>query len=65
MAVKVTAQVFGGEAKVLDGVSTISEIKQKLAVPNHTATINGEAATDSDEVSDYDFVSLAPAVKGA
>jgi len=65
MAMKITAQVMGGQPKVFDDVETVKDIKAKLGVSNHTATVNGEPASDDQELSDYEFVTLAPAVKGA
>ncbi len=62
---KVTAQVFGGEPRVFDGQGTVADIKSQLGAAQHTATINGEPARDSDSLSDFDFVMLAPAIKGA
>lgn len=64
MANRVTVQVVGGQQKTVDNVSTISQLKEMFNVPNHTATINGEPATSSSALGDYNFVHLAPAVKG-
>lgn len=61
---KVTGQVLGGDPKVLDGVTTVGDVKGRLQVSNHTATVNGEPADDGYELSDYEFVTLSPAVKG-
>lgn len=61
---QVTVQVIGGAAKVMNK-STIQEIKSALGVRNHQATVNGEPANDNYELQDYEFVSLAPSVKGA
>ena len=61
---KVTAQVLGGDPKVLEGMGTVGDVKAKLQATNHTATVNGEPVEDSYELDDYEFVSLAPAVKG-
>lgn len=61
---KVTGQVLGGDPKVLDNVSTVADVKRQLQATNHTATVNGESAEDNYELSDYEFVTLAPAVKG-
>lgn len=63
MANKVTAQVVGGQSKTVSA-DTVGELKQLLNVPNHTATVNGESAGDSTKLSDFNFVHLAPAVKG-
>jgi hypothetical protein len=63
MAKKVTVQVVGGQSKTFD-VETVGELKQLMNVPNHTATVNGESASNSTILGDYNFVHLAPAVKG-
>ncbi len=64
MANKVTVQVVGGQSKTLDGVNTIADVKRALNLPNHTATLNGDSASPETQLSDYNFVHLAPAVKG-
>jgi len=64
MANKVTGQVFGGDPKVFDDVGTVGELKKKMNVPSHTASVNGENASDTQALADFDFVTLAPAVKG-
>lgn len=63
---KVTAQVLGGDPKVLDhsDIVTVADVKARLQVPNHTATVNGDTVRDDHELSDYEFISLSPAVKG-
>ncbi len=64
MANNVVAQVLGGDKKVLDNVETVGDVKAQLAVSGYSATVNGDTASDSDELSDGDFVSLSQAVKG-
>jgi len=64
MADKVTVQVMGGVSKTLNGVSTIAQLKSELNLPKHVATLKGESADDNTKLSDYSFVTLAPAVKG-
>lgn len=64
MADKVTVQVLGGSPQVIDGVNTIADIKRKLALQNHAASINGDAAADKDSVDDFNYVTLSPSVKG-
>jgi len=61
---KVTAQVLGGDPKLLEDVRTVADVKSRLQVPSHTATVNGETADDNYQLSDYEFVTLSPAVKG-
>ncbi len=63
MAKKVTVQVVGGSSKTVDA-STVGELKRLMNVPNHTALVNGEAASNDTQLGDYNFVHLAPAVKG-
>jgi len=64
MAKKVTAQVVGGASKTVEA-NTVGDLKRMLNVPNHTATVNGETASNDTVLSDFNFVHLAPAVKGA
>lgn len=65
MAKKITAQVLGGQPKTFDGVDTIEDLKKKLTLGDgYAASVNGEPADDDYELNDYEFVSLAPAVKG-
>ncbi len=63
MANNVVAQVVGGDKKVLDNVSTLSEVKSKLGYPTYTGSINGEPAADHDDLDDGDFVSLSQPIK--
>lgn len=63
MAKKVTVQVVGGQSKTFDA-NTVGELKRLMGTPNHTATLNGDAATNDTVLGDYNFVHLAPAVKG-
>lgn len=65
MANNVVAQVMGGSKQILDGVSTVQDVKTKLNVPNHTAAVNGDTASADHALEDGDFVSLSQAVKGA
>lgn len=64
MASKITVQVLGGSPQVIDGPSTIADVKRKLNLSNHTASVNGDPADDSHELDDYSFVTLSPSVKG-
>jgi sulfur carrier protein ThiS len=61
---KVNAKVVGGDITELE-VGTIADLKHRLGVPNHTAMVNGQPAQNDQALRDEDFVSLAPAVKGA
>lgn len=47
------------------GLNTVGDAKRKVGALNHTASVNGEPASDDEELEDYAYVSLAPAVKGA
>lgn len=61
----VIAQVLGSDKKVLDGVSTVAQVRDKMNVSSdYGATVNGEAAHDSDPVADNDFVAFSRKVKG-
>jgi hypothetical protein len=64
MAQNIVSQVLGGNKRVLDNVHTVGDVKQAMGATNHTASINGEPARDSDTLADGDFVSLSQAVKG-
>lgn len=61
---KVTVQVAGGQPQQKEAI-TIAGLKEQMSLPNHAATVNGEPADNSYELSDYEFVTLAAAVKGA
>lgn len=61
---EVVVKVIGGKAQDMNA-STVGEVKQKLNALTHTATSNGEPVDDSYSLEDNDFLSLAPAVKGA
>lgn len=61
---KVNVQVAGGQIQQIEA-ATVAEVKQKLNASTYTATINGEPAQDSQSLTDYQFVALAAAVKGA
>ncbi len=63
---KVTIQVLGGEAKVVEGVSTVAEAMAKAGISGkYTASINGDAATLDSDVEDFEFITLSESVKGA
>lgn len=64
MAQNITAQVLGGQPRVIEA-STVKEAFDLLNLSgNYSASINGEPADLSDSLEDYNFVSFAPAVKG-
>ncbi len=67
MANKVTIQIAGGTAKVVNGVDTLGDAKKKAEVDDskYSASVNGEPETDDSlELDDYSYVSFAPQVKG-
>lgn len=61
---KVHAQVVGGEIKEVS-MSTVGDVKKYMNADKYTATVNGDPANNDQRLTDFDFVSLAPAVKGA
>lgn len=62
---KVRAQVTGGSI-VEKEATTVAELKSLMSLAgNYTATVNGEPTNDDYELSDFEFVSFALAVKGA
>ena len=61
---KVTVQAVGGALKE-GNADTVAELKRQLGLATYQASVNGEPADDDYELSDYEFVSLAPKVKGA
>jgi hypothetical protein len=65
MAKKITTQVSGGETKTLERVETVADVRRELDLDDtYSASINGEPASDDEELEDYNFVSFAPSVKG-
>jgi hypothetical protein len=63
MAKKVTVSIIGGQTKTYDSFSTIGEVKDQLGLSSHTAMLNGDPTNDSTKLSDFSYVTLAPAVK--
>lgn len=63
MAKKVTVSIIGGQTKTYDTFNTIGELKSELGVNSHTAMLNGDPTNDSTKLSDFSYVTLAPAVK--
>ena len=66
MADSVTAQVVGGETRVLEDMDTVKEVRKALGLnkDEYAATVKGEPADEGDELEDFDFVSFAPKVRG-
>ena len=64
MAQKVTAQVLGGQSKVLSA-DTVRELAEAMELgDNHTIKINGETASYDTVLEDYNFVTFGEKVKG-
>lgn len=61
---KVQVQVTGGSIQQVEAYN-VAALKAQLNVPTYQATVNGESEDDNYELSDYEFVVLSPAVKGA
>lgn len=63
---KITVQLTGGSPKVIEA-SNVSEALESLGLKGktYTMTVNGEPAGSEHEFSDYEFVTLTEAIKGA
>lgn len=62
----VTAKVVGGNAKALEDMESVGDVREALELgSNYAASVNGEPADDSDSLEDGAFVTFAPQVKGA
>ncbi len=44
--------------------ATVGELKTQLGLTNYTASVNGDPVDDAYQLEDYEFVTLAQAVKG-
>lgn len=64
MANNVTAQALGAQPKVLNDVSTVSDIISQLELENPSVKVNGQTKDSSYTLSDFDFVSFGAKVKG-
>jgi len=65
MAKSVTAVVLGGQPKLLDGLTTVSEIAEELGLPeNHSVRINDTNGDYSSALADFDFVAFGSKVEG-
>lgn len=62
---KVTVEIAGSPAQVVEGMNTVGDVKKKFNKTNYIAKVNGDSAEDDQELNDYEFVSLAENVKGA
>ena len=62
---KVQVQVAGGAIKQMEA-NSIRQLKGQLSgVSAYQATVNGEPASDSHSLSDFEFVTLTEKTKGA
>lgn len=59
----VLACVLGGDPVRLEAAD-VGDVKEQLNVATYTATVDGEPTDDSFELTDEQFVSLSPSVKG-
>jgi sulfur carrier protein ThiS len=59
---KVTVQLSGGNPE-LKKAQTVGQLKEMMDAEEYAATVNGEPVEDDYELSQYEFVSLTPAVK--
>ena len=65
MANNVVLHAAGGSKRVEDNVNTVADAKARLGLDStYTAFVNGEAATDSTQLHDSDFVTFSKSVKG-
>jgi hypothetical protein len=65
MAKNITILTLGGQPKVVEA-NTVQDAFNQSGLPagNYTAQINGETASMSDILNDYEHVSFATATKG-
>jgi len=64
---QVTAQVIGGQPKILTGAeaATLGAVKDALDAQGYTAKVNGQTVSDdSATLDDFSFIALAEQVKG-
>lgn len=61
---KITVQVTGGSLQQKEA-SNVTDLLAQLSLTNYTANVNGDAVANDYEFEDYEFVILAPSVKGA
>jgi len=55
-------QVAGGTIKDLS-VETVGQAKALVGAQGYVATVNGEPASDDQDLGEYDFIALAKPVK--
>ena len=63
----VIVQVTGKDKQIFDGVETVADVKGRLGseYSKYSVSVNGEPADNDTHLESGDFVTLAPAVKGA
>lgn len=62
---KVTVKITGGALQELEDVETVKEARRALKLDkSYVATVNGEPQDEEYELTDFEFLSFAPAVKG-
>jgi len=65
MACHLHAQVLGGQVKTELQADTVGELMDKMDLAGqYAATINGRPGDRDTRLTDYNFVTFAPAVKG-
>lgn len=65
MANNIIGQAMGGSKQVLDGVSTVYDVKVKLGCTDgYTALVDGDPQSDGYLLTDGEMVTLSKAVKG-
>lgn len=62
---KVMVTIPGKPGFEMHEAGTVGELKQKLALANYSANVNGDTAGDDYEFSDKDDVVFATQTKGA
>lgn len=60
---QVSVKIAGGSMQLKDA-ATIGELKNSLGLTNHSAAVNGEIEDDSYQLSEGEFITLSPQVKG-
>lgn len=61
---QVVVKVLGSSPRDVEA-STVGDVKRSLHLEKYSAAVNGDPASDSTTLSENDFVTLSPSVKGA
>lgn len=64
MANNIRVIVLGGESKTMDGVSDVRSVKERTNTQNYTASVQGVPASDTQQLSDGQTVTLSMQQKG-